>query len=331
MNFLKNKNILITGGTGSFGTKFTEIILKKYNPKKLVIFSRDELKQYQMAKKFPQKNYPSIRFFLGDVRDRDRLVLATKDIDIIIHAAALKQVDQAEYNPFECIKTNITGAENLIMASLQNRVSKVIALSTDKAVNPINLYGSTKLAADKMFIAANQYSKNNETSFSVVRYGNVVGSRGSVIPFFSELVNNGSNFFPITHLEMTRFWITLEDAVNFVISSIRIMGYGEIFIPKMASMKMTDLAKFMDKNKKIKVIGIRSGEKLHEVLISNDEASNVYQIKDRYIVFPSYLKKSKVWQKTKLTKVPRNFSYTSNNNKVWLNEKNFNKLLKRLL
>ena len=225
MNFLKNKNILITGGTGSFGTKFTEIILKKYNPKKLVIFSRDELKQYQMAKKFPQKNYPSIRFFLGDVRDRDRLFLATKDIDIIIHAAALKQVDQAEYNPFECIKTNITGAENLIMASLQNKVSKVIALSTDKAVNPINLYGSTKLAADKMFIAANQYSKNNKTSFSVVRYGNVVGSRGSVIPLFRELINNGSNFFPITHLEMTRFWITLDDAVNFVISSIKIMGY----------------------------------------------------------------------------------------------------------
>lgn len=330
MNFLKNKNILITGGTGSFGTKFTEIILKKYNPNKLVVFSRDELKQYQMAKKFPKKKYPSIRFFLGDVRDRDRLILATKDIDIIIHAAALKQVDQAEYNPFECIKTNIIGAENLIMASLHNKVSKVIALSTDKAVNPINLYGSTKLAADKMFIAANQYSQNNLTKFSVVRYGNVVGSRGSVIPLFKELIKNGSNHFPITDLQMTRFWITLEDAVSFVISSLKIMGYGEIFIPKMVSMKIADLAKFMDASKKIKVIGIRSGEKLHEVLISNDESNNVYQIKDRYIVFPSYYEKSKNWKKVKLSKVPKNFSYTSNNNTVWLNKKNFNELLKKI-
>ena len=268
MNFLKNKTILVTGGTGSFGNKFVEIDLK-FNPKKIIIFSRDEFKQYQMNEKFRyHKKFKNLRFFLGDIRNYERLKLALIGVDIIIHAAALKIVDTAEYNPVESINTNIKGAQNIINAALDNNVDKVINISTDKAVNPINLYGATKLAADKLFVAANNYSgKNFRTKFSIVRYGNVVSSRGSVIPFFKKLIQQKSSSLPITDAKMTRFWIRLDDGVNFVISSIKKMKGGEIFIPKMPSVLITDLAKSLAPKLKLKIIGIRPGEKFMKCFV----------------------------------------------------------------
>ena len=256
MNFNK-LNILITGGTGSFGQKFVETLLKKYNPNKIIIFSRDELKQFDMQQKFNKK---CMRYFIGDVRDGNRVIEATEGIDIIIHAAAMKQVPASEYNPSECIKTNIYGAENVINAALKNNVSKVIALSTDKAAGPINLYGATKLASDKLFTAANNFRGAKKTMFSVVRYGNVVGSRGSVVPYFQRLIREDSKYIPITDEAMTRFWITLEQGVNFVIKNFSRMQGGEIFIPKIPSILITDLARSMTKKIPIKVIGIRPGE-----------------------------------------------------------------------
>ena len=257
------KNILITGGTGSFGKKYTEIILSKYRPNKIIIFSRDELKQYEMAQKFDQK---CMRYFIGDVRDAKRLEEAMQDVHFVIHAAALKHVPVAEYNPMECIKTNIDGAQNVINAAIKNSVEKVIALSTDKASAPINLYGATKLASDKLFVAANNIVGKRKTRFAVVRYGNVIGSRGSVVPFFRKLIEEGVKELPITDINMTRFLITLEDGVNFVLKNFERMHGGEIFIPKIPSMKIVDMAKALAPNLSHKIIGIRAGEKLHELL-----------------------------------------------------------------
>ena len=279
-----NQTILITGGTGSFGKKYIQIILEKYKPKKIIVLSRDELKQFEMQQKF---NDPCMRYFLGDVRDENRLQEAMEGVDYVIHAAAMKQVPAAEYNPMECIKTNIYGAENVIKASISNNVKKVIALSTDKAANPINLYGATKLASDKLFVAANNMVGSRDTRFSVVRYGNVVGSRGSVVPFFNNLMSEGAKELPITHEDMTRFMITLEDGVNFVLKDFERMQGGEIFIPKIPSMKMTELAKAMAPNLPIKVVGIRPGEKLDEIMCPADDSHLTLEFHDHYVICPS--------------------------------------------
>jgi len=281
-----NKTILITGGTGSFGKMFAKTLIKKSRPKKIIILSRDELKQSEMQNEKEFLNKKNIRFFIGDVRDYERLKVAFKNVDYIVHAAALKQVPTAEYNPTECIKTNIYGAENVIRASIDCGVKRIIALSTDKAVNPINLYGATKLASDKLFVAANNLTGKQKTFFSVVRYGNVVGSRGSVVPLFNNLIKKKSNFLPITHSEMTRFWITLNEGVQFVLQSFNRMKGGEIFVPKIPSVKILDLAKAMAPNLKNKVIGIRSGEKLHELLFSKEESNKIIEYKDYYEILP---------------------------------------------
>ena len=277
-----NKNILITGGTVSFGKKYTELILKSYKPNKIIIFSRDELKQYEMAQVFTHK---CMRYFIGDVRDESRLIEAMDGVDIVIHAAALKHVPIAEYNPMECIKTNIDGAQNVINAAIKNEVDKVIALSTDKASGPINLYGATKLVSDKLFVAANNVVGTKKTRFAVVRYGNVVGSRGSVVPFFKKLINDGATELPITDVDMTRFLITLEDGVKFVLDNFERMHGGEIFIPKIPSLKMIDLATALAPELPHKVIGIRPGEKLHEVMITADDS--VIEFDTYYVIKPT--------------------------------------------
>lgn len=284
-----NKNILITGGTGSFGKKYTEMILAKYKPNKIIIYSRDELKQYEMAQSFNDK---CMRYFIGDVRDGKRLDEAMQDVNFVIHAAALKHVPVAEYNPMECIKTNIDGAQNVINAAIKNEVEKVIALSTDKASGPINLYGATKLASDKLFVAANNIVGKKKTRFAVVRYGNVVGSRGSVVPFFQKLINAGATELPITDEAMTRFLITLEDGVQFVLNNFERMHGGEIFIPKIPSMKMTELAKSLAPNLPHKIIGIRPGEKMHEVMITANDS--VIEYDDHYVITPTILFAHKV-------------------------------------
>lgn len=282
---LNDQSILITGGTGSFGRKCTEIILQRYKPERLIIFSRDEMKQYEMAQEFSPAQYPCMRYFIGDVRDRDRLRRAFQGVDYIIHAAALKQVPTAEYNPFEAVKTNINGAANIIDEAIDNQVKKVIALSTDKAVNPINLYGATKLCSDKLFVDGNAYGGRTQTMFSVVRYGNVIGSRGSVIPFFQSRKDTG--VLPITDPRMTRFWITLEQGVNFVLNSLQSMVGGEIFVPKIPSMNIMDLAKAIAPECKTEMIGIRPGEKIHELMIPSDEARNTIEFEDHYVIKPS--------------------------------------------
>lgn len=279
-----NKTILVTGGTGSFGKKFIKILLSKYQPKKVIVYSRDELKQFEMGQVFNDK---CMRYFIGDVRDKERLMLAMKGVDYVVHAAALKQVPAAEYNPMECIKTNINGAQNVIDASIANNVKKVIALSTDKAANPINLYGATKLASDKLFTAANNIVGEGETRFAVVRYGNVVGSRGSVVPFFKGLIERGATELPITDERMTRFWLKLEDGVEFVLKNFQRMQGGEIFIPKIPSMRILDLAKAIAPNAKIKVIGIRPGEKLHEVMCPSDLYYETVEFPDHFVIKPS--------------------------------------------
>ena len=324
-----NKNILVTGGTGSFGNRFIKVFLKKFKPKKLIVYSRDELKQYEMKMLF--KEYKCLRFFLGDVRDRERLRFALREVDYVIHAAAFKQVDTAEYNPIECLKTNINGAENVIDASLHNKVKKVIALSTDKAVNPINLYGVTKLASDKLFISANLLSGNLGTKFSVVRYGNVVGSRGSVFPLFKKLIKENKKILPITHPDMTRFWITLDQGVEFVLQSFKRMIGGEIFIPIIPSIKITDLAKSMGPNIKTNIIGIRPGEKIHELLCSADESQNVKKMKNHLVIIPSYTQNSlnkkyinNLGEKGKIVK--RDFEYNSGKNKDFLRISDIKKL-----
>lgn len=278
------KSILITGGTGSFGKKYTQTLLSRYKPKKIVIYSRDELKQFEMSQTY---NDPCLRYFIGDVRDGERLKLAMQGIDYVIHAAALKQVPAAEYNPFECIKTNIHGAENVISAAIANDVERVIALSTDKAANPINLYGATKLASDKLFVAANNMTGGAQTRFAVVRYGNVVGSRGSVVPFFKNLIQNGTDHIPITHHEMTRFWITLQQGVDFVLKNFERMHGGEIFVPKIPSIRIMELAEAYAPNIPTKVIGIRPGEKLHEIMCPADDSHLTLEFEDHYVICPT--------------------------------------------
>lgn len=279
-----NASILITGGTGSFGKKYVKTLLERYQPRRLVIFSRDELKQYEMQQSF---NAPCMRYFIGDVRDKSRLVQAMRGVNYVIHAAALKQVPAAEYNPMECIKTNIYGAENVIHAALENNVEKVIALSTDKAANPINLYGATKLASDKLFVAANNMAGGYKTTFSAVRYGNVVGSRGSVVPFFQKLIARGDDHLPITDERMTRFWITLQQGVDFVLKNFERMHGGEIFVPKIPSIRITDLAKAMAPQLAHKIIGIRPGEKLHEIMCPADDSHLALEFADHYVLRPT--------------------------------------------
>jgi len=283
---LNGKNILITGGTGSFGKKATQIILSRYKPRKLIVFSRDELKQYEMDQQFSVDEYPCMRYFIGDVRDKERLHRAFSKVDYVIHAAALKHVPAAEYNPFEAVKTNILGAENIINVAIDQKVKKVIALSTDKAASPINLYGATKLCSDKLFTAGNAYAGQTETCFSVVRYGNVVGSRGSVIPFFLKKRQEG--VLPITDSRMTRFWITLDQGVNFVLKCLEKMVGGEIFVPKIPSMTIMDLAKAICPECSIKMVGIRTGEKLHEVMVTRDDAWHTVEFPDSYIIKPNF-------------------------------------------
>lgn len=281
-----DKSILITGGTGSFGRQYVKTLLERYRPKKLIIYSRDELKQYEMAQDFPQS---CMRYFLGDVRDRDRLVQATNGVDFVIHAAALKQVPAAEYNPMECVKTNIHGAENVIHAALANNVEKVIALSTDKAANPINLYGATKLVSDKLFVAANNIAGGHRSRFSVVRYGNVVGSRGSVVPFFRKQIDNGCDHLPITDAGMTRFWITLQQGVDFVLQNFARMHGGEIFVPKIPSVRVVDLASAMAPKLPQKIVGVRPGEKMHEVMCPADDSHLTLEFAGHYLIKPTIL------------------------------------------
>ncbi|MGP1450110.1 MAG: UDP-N-acetylglucosamine 4,6-dehydratase (inverting) [Wolinella sp.] len=317
---LDGKTILVTGGTGSFGKCFVAEVLRRYEPKKLIIFSRDELKQYEMAQRFTDKR---MRFFIGDVRDRERLVKAMDGVDICIHAAALKHVPIAEYNPMECIKTNIHGAQNVIDACLANDVSHVIALSTDKAANPINLYGATKLASDKLFIAGNNIRGSKKTRFSVVRYGNVVGSRGSVVPFFRRLVSEGASEIPITDERMTRFWITLPQGVEFVLKNLERMHGGEIFIPKIPSMRITDLADALAPNIPRKVIGIRPGEKLHEVMVPKDDSHLSVEFDDFFIIKPTIQFQTPIdYSITRIGEcgkgVEIGFEYNSLENNQWL-------------
>jgi len=318
-----NKNIFITGGTGSFGKKYTQMILAQYKPNKIIIYSRDELKQYEMGQTF---NDPCMRYFIGDVRDAQRLEEAMDGVDFVIHAAALKHVPVAEYNPMECIKTNIDGAQNVIKAAIKNHVEKVIALSTDKASSPINLYGATKLASDKLFVAANNTVGSRKTRFAVVRYGNVVGSRGSVVPFFQKLMKNGAPELPITDVEMTRFLITLKDGVQFVLDNFKRMHGGEIFIPKIPSMKMTELAKALAPELPHKVIGIRPGEKMHEVMITADD--RVVEFDSYYVIIPTiqfnHIVKYDVnalGQKGK--DIGIGFEYNSLNNTQWITHEEF--------
>jgi UDP-N-acetylglucosamine 4,6-dehydratase len=281
---LNDRSILITGGTGSFGRAFTRMLLQHYRPRRLVIYSRDELKQYEMHQEL---NAPCMRYFIGDVRDRDRLIQATRGIDVVLHAAALKQVPTAEYNPMESVKTNVHGAENVIAASIENEVERVIALSTDKAANPINLYGATKLVSDKLFVAGNNLAGGHRTRFAVVRYGNVVGSRGSVVPLFRSLLASGRRDLPITDARMTRFWITLEQGVAFVLKSLERMHGGEIFVPKIPSARIVDLAQAMAPGIATTVIGIRPGEKLHEVMCPRDDSHLTLEFADHYVIRPA--------------------------------------------
>lgn len=326
------KNILITGGTGSFGKQYTKTLLERYKPQKIVIFSRDELKQYEMAQVY---NQPCMRYFLGDVRDESRLKEATNGIDYIIHAAALKQVPAAEYNPTECIKTNIYGAQNVIAAALANGVEKVIALSTDKAANPINLYGATKLASDKLFVAANNMAGSRKTRFSVVRYGNVIGSRGSVVPFFKKLIKEGAREIPITDIEMTRFMITLQQGVDFVLKNFERMKGGETFIPKIPSMKIIDVANALAPNLPHKIIGIRPGEKIHETMCPSDDSHITYEFADYFVIAPTIqfnfitdFSVNALGESGKL--VQRGFEYNSGSNTEWLSKEEFLELSKEI-
>jgi len=316
-NIFNNKTVLITGGTGSFGQAFTSYVLKNYKLKKLIIFSRDENKQYHMQKKFPQKN---IRFFIGDVRDKDRLDMAMRGVDYVVHAAAQKHVPLAEYNPIECVKTNIGGSQNVITAAIDNKVKKVIALSTDKASNPVNLYGATKLASEKLFLSAHSLVGLQNTKFGVVRYGNVINSRGSVIPLFKELLKDGNTKIPITDPEMTRFFLTLEQSVKFVINSISSITNSELFIPKMYSLKIVDLLKSIDAKAKYKVIGIRQGEKVHEILFSTEESRYILEFDSYYVIFQHlrHLNKFKQSIRSRVKLIDKEFYYTSKNNKDFL-------------
>lgn len=313
-----DKVVLVTGGTGSFGQKFCEMVSQRFRPKRLIVFSRDELKQSQMRLRFPDRDHPFMRYFIGDVRDRDRLYRAFDAVDVVVHAAALKQVPACEYNPIEAIRTNVLGASNVVDAAIDRGVERVIALSTDKAANPINLYGATKLCSDKLFIAANHYASGHPTRFSVVRYGNVVGSRGSVVPRFLDLRRTGR--LPITDERMTRFWITLEQGVRFVLDSFERMEGGEVFVPKIPSMRIMDLARAIAPECEFDIVGIRPGEKLHEVMIAEDDARHTLEYDGYFAICPSYQE----WDRTEYSRrdggtlCPDGFCYCSDNNSQWL-------------
>lgn len=324
---LDDQTILITGGTGSFGKCFTRYILNNYNPKRVIIYSRDEYKQFVMQNEFKEYS-DKLRFFIGDVRDKDRLYRAFKGVDYVVHAAALKQVPACEYNPNEAIRTNIHGAMNIIDAALDCGVRKVVALSTDKAVNPVNLYGGTKLVSDKLFIAANAYSGMNDINFSIVRYGNVAGSRGSIIPFFNKIIKNGGNELPITDYRMTRFWISLEEGVKLVIKALEEATGGETFISKIPSFKVTDLAKAMSPDCKMPEIGIRPGEKLHEIMVTTEDSATTYEYEKHFIVYPQMVFNDRQKINTSGKKVEDGFSYSSGNNTEWLSVEDIQRLLK---
>lgn len=314
------KSILITGGTGSFGKEFIKTILRDYKPRRVIVYSRDELKQFEMAQEFDS---PAMRYFIGDVRDAERLRQAMRDVDFVVHAAALKQVPAAEYNPMECIKTNVHGAENVISAALENEVEKVVALSTDKAANPINLYGATKLASDKLFVAANNITGFRRTRFSVVRYGNVAGSRGSVVPFFRKLLDDGAQELPITDPRMTRFWITLQQGIDFVLKAFQRMQGGEIFVPKIPSIRITDLAESLAPGLPTKIVGIRPGEKLHEVMCPADDSHLTLEFHDHYLIRPTIRMGNPVNYAVNLlgeqsTSVAEGFEYISGSNSHFL-------------
>lgn len=328
---LNGKSILVTGGTGSFGKKFIEVVANQFKEvRRLVVFSRDELKQYEMAQEFPKKDFPQIRYFLGDVRDKSRLNFALEGIDTVIHAAALKQVPAAEYNPFEAIKTNIVGAQNVIEACIEKGVKQVVALSTDKAAAPINLYGATKLCSDKLFIAGNHYSGNHGIKFSVVRYGNVMGSRGSVIPYFIKQKANG--FLPITHPKMTRFNISLEEGVNTVLFALKNMWGGEIFVPKVPSYRILDVAEAVAPGCEKRIVGIRPGEKLHEEMITETDAMNTIEFKDYFVILPSFTPR---WDIEEFRKhfdgkfCEEKFRYNSGENSQWLSVEDLRKLIQQ--
>lgn len=326
MGVFKGSTILITGGTGSFGKKFIEIVLKEHDPSKIIVYSRDEFKQFEMQKKFSSHG-DKLRYFIGDVRDKDRLHRAMTGVDLVVHAAALKQVPAMEYNPAEAIKTNILGAMNIIDIAIDRGIKKVVALSTDKACNPINLYGATKLCSDKLFVAGNSYAGASDTKFAVVRYGNVFGSRGSVVPFFMEKAATGE--LPITDLKMTRFWITLEQGVRFVIKAFERMHGGEIFVPKIPSMKIVDLADAVAPGCKKKEVGIRPGEKLHEVMISEDDGRSTVELDDCFVIQPAF----HWWDENNLIKgkrVTEGFSYRSDTNSRWLSVEEMKQMMKGL-
>jgi UDP-N-acetylglucosamine 4,6-dehydratase len=329
-----NKSILITGGTGSFGKRFSALLLKNHSPKKVIIYSRDELKQFEMQQQFTA---PCMRFFIGDVRDKERLKSAMRDVDYVVHAAALKQVPAAEYNPNECIKTNIYGAQNVIDAAIETGVSRVIALSTDKAANPVNLYGATKLASDKLFVAANNMSGAKGPRFAVVRYGNVVGSRGSVVPFFRKLINEGVSKLPVTHAEMTRFWITLDEGVEFVVQNFQRMQGGEIFVPKIPSIQILDLVESISGNRDYEIVGIRPGEKLHEVMVPQEMAHHSLEFDDHYVITPAikFFDKTINYLQNKLGEIGKpvaeKFEYHSGTNPHFLSVKELKTLDKETL
>ncbi len=322
------KTILITGGTGSFGNAFVDYLFKNYKPKKVIVFSRDEYKQSQMAERLG--NGLPIRFFLGDIRDKDRLYRAFEGVDYVVHAAALKQVPAAEYNPFEFVKTNINGAQNIVEVAIDKGVEKVVALSTDKAVNPINLYGATKLVMEKIFVSGNSYVGSKNTSFSIVRYGNVIASRGSVINLFMKIKKNGGKY-PITHPDMTRFWVRMEDSIKAVTFAFENMVGGEIFVLKSPSMRIMDLIKAFDENPEIEIIGVRPGEKIHETLVSEDEARNCVDIGDYYVILPHYHFKGGDMEKyKKYPKLPEGFSYRSDKNDVFMSVSEMREIVEKL-
>jgi UDP-N-acetylglucosamine 4,6-dehydratase len=317
LELLDGANVFVTGGTGSFGQAFIRYIVRFAKPARVVVFSRDELKQYEMEQTFPPEIASRLRFFIGDVRDLPRLEMAMRDVDYVIHAAALKHVPAAEYNPFECIHTNVLGAENVVRAALRNRVKRVIALSTDKASNPINLYGASKLASDKIFVAANHLSGSTRVRFAVVRYGNVIGSRGSVVPLFRRLLAERADSLPITDERMTRFWITLRDGVDFVLSCLQMTRGGEIFVPKIPSMRIVDLARTMAPDLPHRIVGIRPGEKLHETMVTEADARNTLEMADRYVIEPAIA----LWDRKSFegtSRVADDFFYASDTNTEWL-------------
>jgi len=327
---LNDKVILVTGGTGSFGRAFTRAVLSRYKPRKLIIFSRDELKQSEMRERFPRDQFESLRFFIGDVRDRDRLYRSFDGVDMVVHAAALKQVPTAEYNPIEAVKTNVLGAANVIDAAIDRNVQKVIALSTDKAASPVNLYGATKLCSDKLFSAANSYSGYHSTRFSIVRYGNVIGSRGSVIPLFMKLRKSG--VLPVTDPRMTRFWLTLEQGVDFVLASLQRMKGGEVFVPKIPSMKVMDLAEAIAPDCRVEITGIRPGEKLHEFMITADDSHHTLEYESHYVILPAFRagELHHYMDHNGGKRCPEGFRYSSDDNSWWLSREEMRRIVENL-